>query len=195
MNTDNIISLFQQYLDQEIRVRKVRLPHACCLSTIGLDGFPNARFVSLKEIRDNRFIITGTLSSRKGAEITSNNRVALSFWWPETQRQVRIQGIAHTMTGEVTDRYFGERNLESRIVSVVSEQGAVMTDPKALHRAYEVLARDISEGMDIARPDNWGAYAIEPVRVEFLTFSESRFHHRSLYQQQDGIWTVAQLQP
>ncbi len=195
MNTDSIISLFQQYLNEEIRAREVRLPYACCLSTIGLDGFPNARFVSLKEIRDNQFIITGTLTSRKGAEINNDNRVALSFWWPETQRQVRIQGIAHTVTGEVTDRYFRERNLESRIVSVVSEQGAVMTDPEALHRAYEALALELNNGIDIVRPDNWGAYAIEPIRVEFLTFSETRFHDRSLYQQQDGVWSLRRLQP
>ena len=45
------------------------LTHAC-LSTEGLNGFPNARFVSLKEIRNEEFVVTGTLTSRKERKLT-----------------------------------------------------------------------------------------------------------------------------
>lgn len=196
MNITDIIILFQHYLDQEIQTRKQRLPYACCLSTIGLDGFPNARFVSLKEVRDGRFIVSGTLSSRKGDEIQAHHQVALTFWWPETQRQVRIQGIAQVMEGKMVDQYFNERNLGSRIVSVVSDQGKVLDDLNALTQQYEMFAEKLDENSHIPRPENWGAYAIEPIRIEFLTFSESRFHDRSLFQKdQDNEWKEIKLQP
>ncbi|MBP2617805.1 hypothetical protein [Chryseobacterium jejuense] len=65
MNITDTITLFQHYLHQEIQTRKQRLPHACCLSTIGLYGFPSSRYVSLKEVHDNTFVISGTLSSGK----------------------------------------------------------------------------------------------------------------------------------
>lgn len=93
MNLKPILTQFISYLDEEINSTKQRLPYACCMSTIGIDGFPNARFVSLKEIRNDQFVITGTLSSRKGKELAHNNKVALTFWWPQTQHQVRVQGI------------------------------------------------------------------------------------------------------
>lgn len=196
MNITDITTLFQHYLNEEIQTRRQRLPYACCLSTIDLDGFPNARFVSLKEVLNGRFVVSGTLSSRKGDEIQARHQVALTFWWPETQRQVRIQGIAQIMEGEIVNQYFSERNLESRIVSAISDQGKILHDLNALTQQYEDFAQRLDEKAQIARPENWGAYAITPIRIEFLTFSENRFHDRSLFQKErDDQWTEIKLQP
>ncbi|NSL87195.1 pyridoxamine 5'-phosphate oxidase [Chitinophaga sp. Mgbs1] len=194
LNIQEILARFNHALEQEILMRKVKLPYACCLSTEGTDGFPNARFVSLKEIRDEHFIITGTLTSRKGVEISNNEKVALTFWWPETQQQVRIQGIARLLAGTWPDHYFSERNRESQIVSVVSNQGEELTDPEELTRRFDEIAGDIT-AQEMKRPQNWGAYAIAPVRIEFLVFSESRFHDRTLFTLHNGRWSAIKLQP
>lgn len=191
---DEIISLFNNGLEREMQVHKQKLPYACCLSTEGLDGFPNARFVSLKEIRNEEFVITGTLTSRKGEEINYNNKVALTFWWPETQQQVRIQGEARLISGSVLDSYFSERNRESQIVSVVSDQGKELHDLNELILKFDAVANN-TEISEIRRPDNWGGYAIVPFRIEFLVFSESRFHDRTLYERKDQIWQKKKIQP
>ncbi|AQX84123.1 pyridoxal 5'-phosphate synthase [Elizabethkingia bruuniana] len=191
---DEIISLFNNGLEREMQVHKQKLPYACCLSTEGLDGFPNARFVSLKEIRNEEFVITGTLTSRKGEEINYNNKVALTFWWPETQQQVRIQGEARLISGSVLDSYFSERNRESQIVSVVSDQGKELHDLNELILKFDTVANN-TEISKIRRPDNWGGYAIVPFRIEFLVFSESRFHDRTLYERKDQIWQKKKIQP
>lgn len=191
---DEIISLFNNGLEREMQVHKQKLPYACCLSTEGLDGFPNARFVSLKEIRHEEFVITGTLTSRKGEEINHNNKVALTFWWPETQQQVRIQGEARLISGSVLDSYFSERNRESQIVSVVSDQGKELHDLNELILKFDAVANN-TEISEIRRPGNWGGYAIVPFRIEFLVFSESRFHDRTLYERKDQIWQKKKIQP
>lgn len=191
---DEIISLFNNGLEREMQVHKQKLPYACCLSTEGLNGFPNARFVSLKEIRNEEFVITGTLTSRKGEEINYNNKVALTFWWPETQQQVRIQGEARLISGLVLDSYFNERNRESQIVSVVSDQGKELHDLNELILKFDAVANN-TEISEIRRPDNWGGYAIVPFRIEFLVFSESRFHDRTLYERKDQIWQKKKIQP
>lgn len=195
MNLKNIIAQFQSYLNEEIDTRRQRLPYACCLSTIGLDGFPNARFVSLKEIRNDQFVISGTLSSRKGEELKHNNKVALTFWWPETQRQVRIQGIAQNIEGGLVDTYFHQRNLESQIVSIVSNQGEYVTNLQELVEKYDQYAWDLGTAKNAPRPHNWGAIEIDPIRIEFLTFSETRFHDRILFQKEPGTWRESRLQP
>lgn len=193
METNPII-LFNQWFDDEIKLTKVRIPTACCLSTIGIDNYPNARFVSLKGIVEDKFVVTGTLTSRKGLEIDEINKVALTFWWTETERQVRIQGSAIQISIELADKYFAERNRDSQIVSLVSNQGQLLNDIDTLNKKYQET-ETIYLDQPLPRPENWGGYYIEPCRIEFLEFKPTRFHDRKLYELANGQWTTTDLQP
>lgn len=184
--------LFKSWYAEELKASKVKIPSACCFSTVGTDGFPNARFVSMKEIVDNCFIVTGPLNSRKGLEVQACDKVALSFWWTETERQVRVQGTATKITKEAADKYFYERNRESQIVSAVSEQGQILQDPDRLNEKYKKLEATTEK---IPRPKNWGGFSIQPKRIEFLEFSATRFHIRTLYELENGSWKTSLLQP
>jgi len=190
----NPIEHFKIWFLEQIENTGVKIPNACCLTTIGLDGFPNARFISLKEITNDGFIITGTLTSRKGNEIWHSNNVALTFWWAETDRQVRIQGEAAMVSEEVADNYFAERNRESQIVSIISQQGDEISVIEELVEKYNALDSE-SNGKYLKRPDNWGGYCISPVRIEFMEFNSSRLHDRKLYELVNNEWVLKQLQP
>ena len=173
----NPIIIFNQWFDEELNLTKVRIPSACCLSTIGIDKYPT-RFVSLKGIVENKFVVTGTLTSRKGLEIDETNKVALTFWWTETERQVRIQGNAIQISNELSDKYFAERNRDSQIVSVVSNQGQQLNDIDTLNKKYQETETKFSNQL-LPRPENWGGYLIEPISMEFLEFKPTRFHDRN----------------
>lgn len=188
------IEHFNKWFKEELNLTQVSIPTACCLSTIGIDDFPNARFVSLKDVVENNFIVTGPITSRKGIEINNNNKVALTFWWTATERQIRIQGNATKITKQLADKYFTERNRDSQIVSIVSEQGQEIDSIETLTKKYE----NIEVGFlnkPLTRPGNWGGYSIEPIRIEFLEFNPTRFHNRKLYELTNGQWTIKQLQP
>ncbi len=190
----NPIEIFREWFTQEMNVTKVVIPTACCLSTIGIDNYPNARFVSLKGIESNNLIVTGTTSSRKGLEINQTNKIALTFWWTKTERQVRIQGDATQISNELADKYFAERNRDSQIVSIISNQGKKIKDIETLNKRYnEIEATFINQ--NLTRPENWGGYSIEPIRIEFLEFKPNRFHNRQLFQLIKGLWTKSELQP
>jgi pyridoxamine 5'-phosphate oxidase len=191
---NNPIEIFKQWFQKEQALSKVRIPSACCLSTIGLDGYPNARFVSLKDILNDCFIITGTLTSRKGIEINNDVKVALTFWWVETEKQIRIQGIATQISEQLADQYFSQRNRDSQIVSIVSNQGEELYNNDELMNAYENLEL-AHKNEPLTRPQNWGGYSIEPIRVELLSFKETRFHERELYEKKDGDWKLKKLMP
>jgi pyridoxamine 5'-phosphate oxidase len=188
------IELFNKWYEEELNYSKVRIPSACCLSTIGTDGYPNARFVSLKEVVENNFIVTGSLTSRKGIEIKADNKIALTFWWIETERQVRIQGSAKKFSEKLADKYFMERNRDSQIVSIVSEQGEEIEYLDILIKKYENIEIKYSN-KTLKRPNNWGGYLIKPIRIEFLEFRPTRFHDRKLYELSNGQWKSKQLQP
>lgn len=190
----NPIVIFQKWFQDHLRSTQDQIPQACCLSTIGLDEFPNARFVSLKDILEDHFIVTGQLNSRKGLEIRQNNKAALSFWWPESGRQIRIQGSCTEIGPALADKYFYERSRDSRIVSIISNQGQELVDINELIKKYELL--DQKEGTnEIKRPDNWGGFSIKPMRIEFFEFQPTRFHKRQLFTNENGQWTIKDLQP
>ncbi len=188
------IEIFKQFYQNELKPTSVRIPSACCLSTIGIDGFPNSRFVSLKDILNDNFIITGTFTSLKGIEIENSEKVSLTFWWAETEVQVRVQGNAFKITEQLADKYFSERNKDSQIVSLASLQGQELIDKEALTKKYDELEFTL-KNQEIKRPENWGGYRIKPIRVEFLEFKPSRFHERTLFELINGQWKTKHLQP
>lgn len=191
-NTKQPLELFSKWFKEELELSKTRIPTAVCLSTIGLDNFPNARFVSFKELVDKSFIITGPINSRKGAEIENNDNVALTFWWTETEKQIRIQGIATKISDQLADKYFSERNLNSKAVSLICEQGKVINNLEQLEKK---VLKKVSENIIITRPKNWSGFSIKPVRIEFMNFKKTRFHDRKLYEVENGEWYVKQIQP
>ena len=190
----NPFPVFERWYNDELLLTKDSIPSACCLSTTGLDGFPNARYVSLKEVSGDAFIVTGPYASRKGQEISKSNRVALAFWWSQTERQVRIQGTAAKIGDHLADKYFSERTRDAQLVAWVSKQGMEINDLESLYHLFRKTGEQFA-GQTILRPENWGGYAINPVRIEFMEFSPTRFHNRKLYEQANGTWTLKQLQP
>ncbi len=186
--------LFNKWYKEELILTKLSIPSACCLPTIGTDKYPNARFVSLKEVIENKFLITGTITSQKGIEIKFSNKVALTFWWTETERQVRIQGNAFQINNDLADKFFAERSRESQIVSIVSDQGHEVNDSDELYRKYDDIAAN-SANEPLKRPANWSGYMIEPVRVEFMEFKSTRFHYRKLFELINDEWKQTELQP
>lgn len=190
----NPFQIFTTWYNEEQQHSHVRIPSACCLSTVGLDGYPNARFVSLKEVKEETFIVTGPTHARKGLEIDHTPKVALTFWWPATERQVRVQGDAIEISAAAADQYFSERQKDAQIVSHVSEQGQPVESLFILQEKYE-KAEKLFKDTAIERPEHWGGYIIQPVRIELMAFKATRFHERMLFQKVDGQWQKVLLQP
>ncbi len=190
----NPITKFKNWYELETERTTVSVPSACCLSSIGLDGYPNARFVSLKEIIGDAFMITGPITSRKGMELLNNPKASLVFWWTETERQVRIQGTAAQIDDDLADAYFKERNKASQLVSHISKQGESIEDPESFRQLFEEQEAGFRQ-REIPRPNNWSGFAITPTRIEFLEFKESRLHHRELFERVKESWKSTFLQP
>ncbi|RMA66119.1 pyridoxine/pyridoxamine 5'-phosphate oxidase [Ulvibacter antarcticus] len=193
-DSPNPFYVFSSWLHEHITSTALNHPSACVLSTIGLDGFPNARNVALKELQHPYLITTGPLSSRKGQEIDQNPKVALTFWWDESGRQIRIQGVASLLDDQSSDFYFSNRNKNSQIISVASKQGEILTTTSLFQDSIEKTKQEFNN-KEVVRPLNWGGFKIEPLRFEFLEFKESREHIRTLFTKNNRNWNVCMLQP
>jgi pyridoxamine 5'-phosphate oxidase len=190
----NPLEKFTLWHNEECATQELRFPNACCLSTIGTDGYPNARFVSLKEVTKEGFIITGTLSSRKGIELQENPTAALTFWWTATERQVRIQGDILNISEELANRYFDERPRDAKLVSTVFDQGTAIESLETMKNIFQKEKEKSSTGT-IHKPSNWSGFYIRPKRIEFMQLKESRLHERTVFEGEIGHWKSYYLQP
>src|SRR6187455_3754888 len=87
------IKQFEKWF-QEALEAKVLEPNAMSLATINFNNRPSSRIVLLKGIEQEKFLFYSNYQSTKGKELHQNPACALTFFWPELERQVRIEGIA-----------------------------------------------------------------------------------------------------
>lgn len=188
------IQKFQKWYSKELQESDSIIPSACCLSTIGLDGYPNARFVSLKKVTLDGFVITGPLNSMKGLEISKIPKVALTFWWPSTKKQIRIQGIVRMMDPSEADKYFQQRPKHAQVISSICQQGSPYINIGEIREKVDDFS-NLYNDQNIPRPEQWGGFTIQPARIEFMSFSADRFHERVLYSKKNNSWEDQFIQP
>lgn len=167
---------------------------AMSVATVNPDGQPSIRIVLLKYLREDGLYFFTNYASRKGTDLATNHRIAAHFFWPDLERQVKIEGIVHKAALEISDHYFRARPHESQLSAVISKQSSELPDRKSL----EILWREEAkkwEGKEIERPDYWGGYQIKPNRIEFWQGRPFRLHDRIAFTKTIDGWRVKRLAP
>jgi pyridoxamine 5'-phosphate oxidase len=191
----NPIEQFEKWF-VEAQVADLKEPNAMCLATATRDGRPSSRIVLLKEVGELGFVFYTNYESRKGQEIKTNPRCALTFYWAELERQVRVEGRAETVSREKTAAYFRTRPKGSRLGALVSRQSAVLPNREPLERRLEELEAEYQGSDDIPVPEHWGGYAVRPETIEFWQGRTNRLHDRIRYRiNGEGGWVVERLSP
>jgi pyridoxamine 5'-phosphate oxidase len=186
------IRQFTRWWD-EAMTSQVREANAMTVATAEGDGRPAARTVLLKGYDERGFVFFTNYQSRKGRELAANPRACLLFFWPELERQVRIDGAVERASEQESDEYFRSRPLASRIGAWASPQSEVISGKAwLLARAAEMGLR---HGVAPSRPPHWGGYRVVPSAVEFWQGRPSRLHDRLLYTRTPGGWDRARLAP
>lgn len=169
--------------------------NAMTLATVGADGKPSSRTVLLKGADARGFVFYTNYDSRKGRELAGNQNAALTFFWPELERQVCIAGTVTKVSREESEAYFKSRPKGSRIGAWASNQSTVVADRAALERIWQEIAARFP-GDNVPLPPNWGGFVLRPERIEFWQGRASRMHDRFCYTRQaDDAWRVERLSP
>lgn len=190
---DDPIAQFGKWFDEALHA-KVNEPNAMSVATVDEEGKPTSRIVLIKQFDQRGFTWYTNYKSQKGEQLRTNPHAALLFFWNELERQVRIEGKVVKTSAEESDQYFYSRPVKSQIAAIASRQSAPIANREQMEANYDAAAA--TSGGHPVRPEHWGGYRLEPVRIEFWQGRRSRFHDRIVYvKQADGSWIKERLQP
>lgn len=168
-------------------------PNAVSLATTDDDGSLSIRVVLLKAWDEKGFVFYTNSQSRKGTAMKKNRQVALSFYWPSLNRQIRISGNAEKVDDAESDAYFQSRALQSKLGAWASHQSQPLKN--RAHLLARVAKYGLEFGLQVPRPDHWFGYRVVPTDIEFWEAGEFRLHNRWLWKKENEIWTCQRLNP
>ncbi len=180
---------FQIWLQQAISAQLPE-PTAMNLATVQ-NGRPSSRIVLLKGFDSMGMVFFTNYLSKKGQSLSENPHACLNFFWPELERQVRIEGIVARTSEQESALYFASRPALSRMSAVASPQSQKVADRAALEAFFEA-----SKGEENLKPAHWGGFRLTPNYFEFWQGRPNRLHDRLIYElSQANTWQIARLAP
>lgn len=190
---DSPLEQFNHWLEEAITAQ-VNEPNAMNLATINSQNRPSSRIVLLKGL-DNGFIFYTNYDSKKGRELQERPFAALNFFWPELERQVRIEGSVEKISEADSDQYFHSRPVSSQIGAWASPQSQAIPSRSFLEdREKQMALRFQTETLH--RPPHWGGFRLLPTYFEFWQGRASRLHDRIVFERlTTEEWTRKILAP
>jgi len=194
MDVCNPLELFENWFQEFDSIGTDSEVNAMTLSTVSLDGFPKSRIVLLKEYNHDGFIFYTNYNSEKGLSIEQNNKVCLSFFWEELERQVIIKGLAEKLSDSKSSAYFDSRPRGSKLGAIISNQSSVIDSKEELVERLFKLDKQYT-GINIKKPSHWGGYIVSPLEYEFWQGGENRLHDRARFKYINNNWIKERLSP
>ena len=190
----NPFKQFELWMHQAVEA-EILEPNAMTVSSVSSEGKPSSRIVLLRGFDENGFVFYTNYNSHKGHDMAQNNYACLNFFWPELERQIRIEGNIAKIDQQTSTNYFHSRPRESQIGAWASIQSAVIANRKVVEDAFAQYTQKFKDLEEIPKPEHWGGYNIKPTSIEFWQGRPSRLHDRLRYTEVNGAWKIERLSP
>lgn len=185
-------ALFLDWLDEAVNAG-VPAPHAATLATTDTTG-PSARVLILKDLDESGWQIATPADSRPGAAMGATGRAALTFFWPQLGRQVRVEGAATRATDAEAAADFRARPAEARATALVGRPTATLTGETEYAHVRDAARARLAAAPETV-PDTWALWRITPGTVEFWQAAHDRAHIRLRYNRTADAWARERLWP
>jgi pyridoxamine 5'-phosphate oxidase len=185
--------LFEEWFEDIVKLSKFD-PNAMVLST-SKEGQPSGRVVLLKGFDERGFVFFTNYESAKAEVLNLNPKASLTFNWPETFRQVRIEGIAEKVSEAESEAYFLSRPKESNFSAIASPQSRIIESRNELEKLLQETKNMWKDKEQVERPAYWGGYRIKPQKIEFWQGRVNRLHDRIIFERKDTKWIRYRLAP
>lgn len=184
---------FELWLKQAIE-SKVNEVQAVNLSTVSPEGKPSSRIVYLREFQNDQYWFYTNYNSKKAQHLINNPNATFTFFWPDLERQIRIEGVVEKASAAQSDAYYNQRPYESKIGAWASDQSHQLKSRKELEDKVEELKKQYVPET-IVRPEFWGGFVLKATYYEFWQGRKSRMHDRICYELKNNAWNIGRLAP
>ena len=170
-------------------------PNAMTLSSVDLDGRPDARIVLVRGVDEFGFVFYTNYESAKSRQLNARPAAAATFGWLDLHRQVRVRGAIERVADQLSDDYFAARPRASQIGAWASPQSEPIADRAELDRLVRAQEVVFEHAAVVPRPPHWGGWRLVPDEFEFWQGRPSRLHDRIRYRLDDHVWHLDRLAP
>ncbi len=170
-------------------------PTAMTLATVDAEGRPATRVVLLKGVGPDGLVFFTNYGSDKSRHLDHNPWCALNFYWPETDRQAGVRGLAARVGRQKSEAYFATRPRDHQIGAWSSEQSRPIANRAALEARQAEIERRFA-GAEVPCPPDWGGWSVTPVEAWFWQRRPGRLHDRFRYTMLPGrAWRIERVNP
>jgi pyridoxamine 5'-phosphate oxidase len=188
------VSLFVSWLGDAI-AEKILGPHIMALATADAAGRVSSRMLICKDVDEaGRWYFASSADSVKGRELAASPHAALSFYWPQQGRQVRVRGTVAPAGAEASAADFLARTPASRAEALAGRQSQPLADPAELDEALGRAQAELAANPGLVAPA-WTLYALTADDVEFWQADHERRHIRLQYRRAADAWSRRLLWP
>ena len=187
--------LLKKWLEESFKA-KILEQNAMILSTTTSDSRVTSRVVLIKNLDKTGITFFTNYNSAKSLAIKANPYVSLLFFWPELERQIRIEGLATISPKKESDDYYKSRPTDSKIGAWSSPQSEEISSRDWLEKQVKLNKEKFGENPP--RPPFWGGYKVTPELFEFWQGRKSRLHDRLCFylnKNKSSNWTIRRLAP
>lgn len=192
VNKDPVLQ-FKSWLQQAVNAN-IHEVQAMNLATVSVEQKPSSRIVYLREFENNSYSFYTNYNSQKGKELEKNPFASLTFFWPELERQVRIEGRVEKASAAQSDAYYNARPYDSKIGAWASNQSHQLQSRDELENLIVDLKKKFTPDT-IVRPDFWGGLVLIANYYEFWQGRKSRLHDRICYKSENSNWKILRIAP
>lgn len=169
-------------------------PHAMTLSTLDEDGAPDARILILKDLAAEGLYFASSAMSQKGQQLATAPKAALTFYWPQLARQIRVRGPVQAAPPQNAQMDFLARSKSAQAIAHMGSQSRVITEADDIGAALQKAEQHV-EQFPASVPEHWCLYVLAPQSMEFFQASADRLHLRLRYERSPTGWTPQRLWP
>ena len=171
-------------------------PYAMSLATANAQGRPHVRTVLLRGATEAGYDFYTNKKKKKGIDLAINPYAELLFYWQEQERQIRVSGRVVKISEEESTDYYHKRPRDSQIAAHISTpQSGVIANREELQQRFQTLHDEVEGKTELAKPEFWGGYRLEPDYYEFWQGRPNRLHDRITYERIDDVWNIQRLMP
>lgn len=195
----NPLDIFKDWLRQALKTPSVTKDKACFMVLSSCyKNQVSSRVVLMKKLKrrgaEAELIFYSNYLSFKGRQFEKNPSCALNFYWPELNKQVRIEGPVLRTSRQQSLQYWRSRSRASQISQWLSNQSQKASSKKEI-LSLKHKAELKFKNKPVPCPSHWGGYRAAIQKIEFWLEGKSRLHDRFLFEKKGASWKTQRLFP